>query len=155
MIEPPEPADHAAPNAAPGAVPRPRRVVILGCGRVGAELARLLDLDGHTVTIVDQDPETFRRIAPGFQGTILAADGLDEETLRRAGIQEADGFIALTDGDNHNIMASQIAKYVFHVPTVISQTKDPLRGEAFDALGIESVSPTLLGAARIREMMPG
>ena len=130
-----------------------RKVIIVGCGRVGAELAGLLDADGHDVTIIDPNVETFRRLTPGFRGTVLAGDGLDEEMLKRAGIDQADAFIALTDGDNHNIMASEIAKHVHNVPTVISQIKDPLRGEAFDALGIESVSPTLLGADRIREVM--
>jgi trk system potassium uptake protein TrkA len=130
-----------------------RKIVVLGCGRVGAELARLLDLDGHDVTIVDPDVEAFRRLAAGFKGTILAGDGLDEEILRQAGVESADACIALMDGDNHNIMASQIAKHVHRVPCVISQIKDPLRGEAYDALGIESVSPTILGADRIREVM--
>ena len=134
---------------------RPRRVIIVGCGRVGAELAGLLDADGHDVTIIDPNVETFRRLTTGFRGTVLAGDGLDEELLRRAGVDQADAFIALTDGDNHNIMASEIAKHVHQVPTVISQIKDPLRGEAFDALGIESVSPTVLGADRIREVMGG
>jgi trk system potassium uptake protein TrkA len=133
--------------------PGGKRVIILGCGRVGAELARLLDQDGHAVTIVDPSVEAFRRLAPGFQGTIMAGDGLDEETLRRAGVDGADAVISLMDGDNHNIMASQIAKHVHSVPTVISQIKDPLRGEAYDALGIESVSPTILGADKIRDVM--
>ncbi|HEY3079254.1 MAG TPA: TrkA family potassium uptake protein [Chloroflexota bacterium] len=130
-----------------------RKIIILGCGRVGAELARLLDRDGHDVTIIDPDVEAFRRLAPGFKGTIMAGDGLDDEILRQAGVEVADAFIALMDGDNHNIMASQIAKHVHRVPTVISQIKDPLRGEAYDALGIESVSPTILGADRIRDVM--
>jgi len=130
-----------------------RKVIIIGCGRVGAELAGLLDADGHDVTIIDPNVETFRRLTPGFRGTVLAGDGLDGEVLERGGSDQADAFIALTDGDNHNIMASEIAKHVHNVPTVISQIKDPLRGEAFDALGIESVSPTLLGADRIREVM--
>ena len=130
-----------------------KRIMIVGCGRVGAELARLLDLDGHDVTIIDPDVEAFRRIAPGFQGTILGGDGLDPEILTIARVETADAFIALTDGDNHNIMACEIAKHLHNVPTVISQIKDPLRGEAFDALGIECVSPTTLGADRIREII--
>lgn len=133
--------------------PDGRKVIILGCGRVGAELARLLDQDGHDVTIVDPSVEAFRRLAPGFQGTIMAGDGLDEDTLRRAGVDAADALISLMDGDNHNIMASQIAKHVHNVSTVISQIKDPLRGEAYDALGIDSISPTIVGADKIREVM--
>jgi trk system potassium uptake protein TrkA len=130
-----------------------KRVIILGCGRVGAELARLLDQDGHDVTIVDPSVEAFRRLAPGFQGTVMTGDGLDEDTLRRAGVGTADAVISLMDGDNHNIMASQIAKHVHSVPTVISQIKDPLRGEVYDALGIDSISPTIVGADKIREVM--
>ena len=132
-----------------------RKVIILGCGRVGAELAGLLDADGHDVTIIDTNVETFRRLTPGFRGTVLAGDGLDEEMLKLAGVDEADAFIALTDGDNHNIMASEVAKHIYQVPTVISQIKDPLRADAFDALGIESVSPTVLGTERIRQVMEG
>ncbi len=130
-----------------------KKVVILGCGRIGAELARLLDEDGHRVTIIDPDVEAFRRLRPGFGGTIIAGDGLDQELLRDAGIHETDAFIAVMDGDNHNIMASQIARHLHRIPTVISQIKDPLRSEAFEALGIESVSPTVLGADRIRELI--
>jgi len=130
-----------------------KKVIILGCGRMGAELASLLDRDGHDVTIIDPDVEAFRRLPVGFGGTIMAGDGLDPEMLRRVGIDKADAFIALTDGDNHNIMASEIARSLHDVPTVISQIKDPLRSEAFDALGIDSVSPTLLGADKIREVM--
>jgi trk system potassium uptake protein TrkA len=130
-----------------------RKVIILGCGRVGAELASLLDRDGHDVTVIDTNVETFRRLPVGFTGTILAGDGLDADMLQRAGVEKADAFIALTDGDNHNIMATEIARHLHNVPTVISQIKDPLRSEAFDALGIESVSPTVLGAERIRELI--
>ena len=130
-----------------------RKVIILGCGRVGAELASLLDRDGHDVTVIDTNVETFRRLPVGFTGTILAGDGLDADMLQRAGVEKADAFIALTDGDNHNIIATEIARHLHNVPTVISQIKDPLRSEAFDALGIESVSPTVLGAERIRELI--
>jgi trk system potassium uptake protein TrkA len=130
-----------------------RKVIILGCGRIGAELASLLDKDGHDVTVIDPNVETFRRLPIGFTGTILAGDGLDTEMLRRAGVDHCDAFIALTDGDNHNIMATEIARNLYNVPTVISQIKDPLRSEAFDALGIESVSPTVIGADRIRELI--
>jgi trk system potassium uptake protein TrkA len=130
-----------------------RKVIILGCGRVGAELAWLLDKDGHEVTVIDPNVETFRRLPVGFTGTIIAGDGLDTDLLQRAGVEQADAFIALTDGDNHNIMATELARNLYSVPTVISQIKDPLRSEAFDALGIESVSPTVLGADRIRELI--
>jgi trk system potassium uptake protein TrkA len=129
------------------------RVIILGCGRVGAKLAELLDAEGHEVVVIDRDPEAFRRLPPNFKGTVVVGVGIDEDVLRRAGIEQADAFIALTAGDNTNVMASQIAQHVFKVPTVISQIKDPIREETFHMLGIDTVSPTILGADKIREVM--
>jgi trk system potassium uptake protein TrkA len=125
------------------------KVVIMGCGRVGARLARELDADGHTVSIVDNDAYSFRRLAfspelPEFKGTALRGNGIDEEVLKRAGIEEADAFIALTQGDNRNIMACQIAKHIFNVPRVICRIYDPLRQELYSTLGLEAISPTTI-----------
>lgn len=125
------------------------KVVIMGCGRVGARLARELDADGHTVTIVDNDSYSFRRLSfspelPDFKGTALLGNGIDEEVLKRAGIEEADAFIALTQGDNRNIMACQIAKHIFNVPRVICRIYDPLRQELYSTLGLEAISPTTI-----------
>ena len=130
-------------------------VVINGCGRIGAELARLLDAEGHEVVVIDVDPEAFRRLARTFRGGAVVGDGIDAGIQRRAGVDKADAFIALTDGDNHNAMASQIAKHMMGVPIVISQIKDPLRQETYHLLGIETVSPTLIGAERIMEEFLG
>ena len=96
------------------------RVVIMGCGRVGARLAGLLDDDGHSVTVLDNDAYSFRRLPPKFSGTTLLGNGLNEEALKRAGIEKADAFFAVTQGDNRNVMATQIAKHIFNVPKVIS-----------------------------------
>ena len=123
----------------------------MGCGRVGAQLAGLLDADGHTVTILDTDAYSFRRLAPTFGGTALIGNGIDEEALKRAGIEEADVFVALTQGDNRNVMAAQIAKHIFNVPRVISRIYDPLRQELYDTLGIEAFSPTTIFAQLVRE----
>jgi trk system potassium uptake protein TrkA len=125
------------------------KVVIMGCGRVGARLARELDADGHIVSIVDNDAYSFRRLAfspelPEFKGTALRGNGIDEEVLKRAGIEEADAFIALTQGDNRNIMACQIAKHIFNVPRVICRIYDPLRQELYSTLGLEAISPTTI-----------
>ncbi|MFC2021514.1 potassium channel family protein, partial [Chloroflexota bacterium] len=100
------------------------KVIIMGCGRVGAWLARLLDADGHQVTVLDTDSYSFRRLKfPGleteFKGTALVGNGIDQEALKKAGIEEADVFFALTQGDNRNIMSTQIAKHIFNVPRVI------------------------------------
>ena len=122
----------------------------MGCGRVGAQLASLLDADGHTVTILDVDAYSFRRLAPTFGGTALIGNGVDEAALRKAGIEEADVFVALTQGDNRNVMAAQIAKHIFNVPRVICRIYDPLRQELYDTLGIEAFSPTTIFAQLVK-----
>ncbi|MGQ9676992.1 MAG: NAD-binding protein [Chloroflexota bacterium] len=127
------------------------RVIILGCGRLGALLGELLDADGHEVTIIDPKPEAFSRLASTFRGSVVVGVGIDEDVLRRAGIEQADAFIALSDGDNTNVMACQIAKYVFHVPKVISQIKDPGRREVFTTLELDNICPTILGADAFKE----
>ena len=131
------------------------KVVIMGCGRVGAQLAALLAADGHTVTVLDTDAYSFRRLPPEFNGTALIGSGADEETLRKAGIEEADAFVAVTQGDNRNIMAAQIAKHVFNVPKVMCRIYDPLRQELYKTLGLETISPTTVFAQLLREMIEG
>jgi trk system potassium uptake protein TrkA len=131
------------------------KVVIMGCGRVGAQLAGLLDADGHEVTILDVDAYSFRRLPPDFKGTALLGNGIDEAVLRRAGIEEADVFVALTQGDNRNVMAAQIAKHIFNVPRVICRIYDPLRQELYDTLGIEAFSPTTIFAHLVKEKIEG
>ncbi|MFC2011148.1 potassium channel family protein [Chloroflexota bacterium] len=122
------------------------KVVIMGCGRVGARLAGLLNADGHTVTILDIDAYSFRRLPPNFDGGALVGNGIDEVALKRAGIEGADVFFSLTPGDNRNIMAAQIAKHIFNVPRVICRIYDPLRQELYCNLGLEAISPTIVFA---------
>ena len=134
------------------------KVLIVGCGRVGAWLARLLDADGHQVTILDTDAYSFRRLRyPGstddFKGTALVGNGIDQETLKKAGIEQVDAFFALTQGDNRNIMACQIAKHVFRVPRAICRIYDPLRQELYCTLGIEAISPTTIIANMLKEKL--
>lgn len=136
------------------------KVVIMGCGRVGAWLARLLDADGHQVTVLDTDSYSFRRLSfpsllPDFNGTALVGNGIDEESLRRAGIEEADAFVAVTQGDNRNVMAAQIAKHIFNVPRVICRIYDPLRQELYGTLGLETISPTTVFAEMLKEKLEG
>ncbi len=127
------------------------KVVIMGCGRVGARLATLLDADGHTVTVLDTDAYSFRRLSPDFGGTALLGNGLDEEVLKKAGIEEADAFVAVTQGDNRNVMAAQIAKHIFNVPKVVCRIYDPLRRELYETLGLEAISPTTIFAQILKD----
>jgi len=129
------------------------KVVIMGCGRVGARLAGLLDADGHSVTILDTDAYSFRRLPPQFDGTALIGNGINEEALKRAGIEEADAFVAVTQGDNRNVMATQIAKHIFNVPKVICRIYDPLRQELYSTLGLETFSPTTIFAQILKERL--
>ena len=129
------------------------KVVIMGCGRVGAQLAGLLDADGHSVTILDTDAYSFRRLPPKFGGTALIGNGINEEALKKAGIEEADAFVAVTQGDNRNVMATQIAKHIFNVPRVICRIYDPLRQELYSTLGLETISPTTIFAQILKEKL--
>jgi trk system potassium uptake protein TrkA len=131
------------------------KILIVGCGRLGAQLATLLDADGHTVTILDTDTYSFRRLPATFGGTALLGNGIDEEALKKAGIEEADVFIALTQGDNRNVMAAQMAKHIFHVPRAICRIYDPLRQEMYATLELETLSPTKIFAQILKEKVEG
>ena len=129
------------------------KVVIMGCGRVGAQLAGLLDAEEHSVTVLDIDPHSFRRLPPDFKGVALAGNGIDAQVLKRVGIEEADVFVVLTQGDNRNVMAAQIAKHIFNVPRVICRIYDPLRQELYQTLGLEAISPTTTFAQLLKEKL--
>jgi trk system potassium uptake protein TrkA len=130
------------------------KILILGCGRQGAYLAQWLDLQGHAVTIIDRNADSFRRLGPDFKGAMLLGVGIDEDVLRRAGIEQADAFIAVTNGDNTNAMAAEIARLVFNVPKVIARLYDPVRNETYRTLGLmDTVCPTVMGAVEITELL--
>jgi len=120
------------------------RVVIVGCGRVGALLAASLDSQGHDVAVVDISTLAFDRLPGTFGGTAIRGNGTDEEVLRRAGTQDADLFLALTEGDNRNVMSAQIAAEIFDARRVIAKINDPLRAEAYADLGIATICRTEL-----------
>lgn len=122
------------------------KIVILGCGRVGATLATMMDHAGHTVTIIDASGDSFQRLDADFRGETVLGNGIDGEVLIRAGIKDADAFAAVTNGDNRNIMASQIAKEIFKVKKVVCRIYDPIRQSTYNELGLESISPTIVGA---------
>ncbi|MDH4208363.1 MAG: TrkA family potassium uptake protein [Anaerolineae bacterium] len=131
------------------------RVVILGCGRVGAQLAQLMLRAGHQVTVVDKDSASFGRLGAGFTGEVVLGTGIDEDVLLRAGIDEADAVVAVTSGDNTNVMAAQVAKEIFGVPRVICRINDPLREEIYRSLGLETICGTIWQANHIRESLEG
>lgn len=122
------------------------KIVILGCGRVGATLATMMDRAGHQVTVIDLSNESLRRLDKDFKGETIIGNGVDDEILIRAGIKEADAFAAVTNGDNRNIMASQIAKEIFNVKKVVCRIYDPMRQSTYNELGLETICPTLIGA---------
>src|SRR6266849_5436323 len=111
----------------------------------------MLDHAGHTVSVIDYSSDAFQRLSPDFGGETIPGNGVDEEVLIRAGIKEADAFVAVTNGDNRNIMASQIAKEIFRVKKVMCRIYDPIREETYRGLGLETISPTIVGSQLIFE----
>jgi trk system potassium uptake protein TrkA len=122
------------------------RVVIMGCGRVGSTLASRLEHEGSTVSIIDTDPYAFRRLPSDFKGETIVGSGYDDHTLQAADIEHADAFLELTQGDNRNLLAAQMAKHLFGVQVVVARVYDPFRGEIFANLGLRTFSPTSIGA---------
>lgn len=129
------------------------KLLIMGCGRVGAQLASVLDADGHEVIVLDINGHSFRRLSPDFGGTALLGDGTDIEILKKAGIENCDAFVAVTEGDNRNLMSAQIAKYIFNVPKVICRIYDPLRKDVYETLGLEAISPTVVFADLLKKKL--
>ncbi len=129
------------------------KVVIMGCGRVGATLAATLADEGHDVTVLDTRAEAFKRLPAGFKGRRHVGNGIDQDVLARIGVGEADAFIAVTQGDNRNVMATQMAKHIFNVPRTLCRIYDPIREEIYRDLGLESISPTIVGAKLLHEKL--
>ncbi|MHB0912709.1 MAG: potassium channel family protein [Armatimonadota bacterium] len=129
------------------------KVIILGCGRVGSTLASSLSKDGHDVMIIDRKSSAFRRLSPGFKGATLVGNGVDESVLKRAGIEQADAFMALTQGDNTNLMSVQIAKEIFQVPKAIARVYDPIRAVAYQELGVDTFCSTLIAARLLKDRL--
>jgi trk system potassium uptake protein len=126
-------------------------VIIMGCGRLGAELATEFEEDGHEVAILDVDKYAFDHLPPGFKGQKIIGDGTDQATLRRAGAERADAFVAATRGDNRNALAAQVAKHVFQIERVGSVIFDPIREAVYKDIGLRTINPTKLEAKLLRE----
>jgi len=129
------------------------RYVIVGCGRVGSTLAKLLTAEAQDVTVVDENPAAFKRLGNHFAGRMEVGTGIDYDVLKRAGTEGADGFVAVTDGDNRNVMAAMIAQRMFKIKKIVARIYDPPRGQLYRELGIETVCPTTLGAKIVRDKL--
>ncbi|MFA4984539.1 MAG: TrkA family potassium uptake protein [Candidatus Omnitrophota bacterium] len=126
-------------------------VIIVGCGRVGSELAKLLSSEGHDVVIIDKNQNSFERLGETFNGLTLTGSGFDLKLLKQAGIEKADAFCSVTNGDNTNLIAAQVARQIFKVSKVIARVYDPQRARIYSALGLDVISGTILFAAMIRD----
>lgn len=115
----------------------------------------MMDVPENTVSVVDFSSDAFQRLSPDFQGATIIGNGVDEDVLIRAGIREADVFVAVTNGDNRNIMASQIAKELFQVKKVVCRIYDPIREETYRNMGMDTFCPTTLGAQLIYNAVTG
>ena len=125
------------------------KAVIVGCGRVGALLAATLDQSGHDVSVIDVSTTAFDRLPSGFRGSAIRGNGTDEAVLRRAGTQDCDLFLALTEGDNRNVMSAQLAAEVFGARRSVAKINDPVRAQAYAELGVATVCRTNLIADAI------
>ena len=131
------------------------RVVIVGCGRVGALVATRLDEEGHDVTIVDLERAAFEKVPRSFRGNTLLGNGIDLDVLRQAGLQDADAFLSVTQGDNRNIMMAQIAREIFGVQRVLCKVNDPIRAQTYRSRGLVTWSRTTILTELVHQMLFG
>jgi trk/ktr system potassium uptake protein len=129
------------------------RVVIMGCGRVGILLTQELAKASHEVVVIDKNAHAFDRLPPGFEARTIVGLGFDREVLEDAGIKEADAFLAVSSGDNSNILSARVAREHYHVPTVIARIYDPMRAEIYERLNIPTVSTTRWGVKQMMLML--
>lgn len=128
------------------------KVVILGCGRQGARLAQLLEAEHYDVSVIDNKLDSFKRLE-NFKGERIYGNGIDIDILRKAGIEKAFAFAAVTNGDNTNLMTAQVAKYIFNVPGVVCRVYDPRRAGIYHDLGLDTVCSTTVGARMLRNVI--
>jgi trk system potassium uptake protein TrkA len=129
------------------------KILIVGCGRVGAELALSVSQQDHDVTVVDVKPSAFDDLGPDFKGRTVQGICFDRDVLKRAGIETADAFAAVTSSDNANIIAAKIARDIFHVPNVVSRIYSPARRHMYERLGLQTVASSSWGAQRIEQLL--
>ncbi len=128
-------------------------VVIMGCGRVGSQLAKVLTLEGHEVAVIDKNEAAFERLNPRFPGLKVIGIGFDIDVLEEAGTDRADAFVSVTNGDNSNVLGARIAKNRFRVPKVIARIYDPVREELYRRMGVQTISSTSWAANKVKDMV--
>jgi trk system potassium uptake protein TrkA len=129
------------------------KIILIGCGRTGAGLARVLDTAGHAVTVIDTDESAFRRLGPAFTGARIVGVGFDQDVLRRAGIDAADGVAAVTGDDEVNALVARIAGRIFRVPKVVARLHDPRKAQIYRRLGVQVVAPVDWGIHRTADLL--
>lgn len=129
------------------------KLMIIGCGRMGAGLAHTLSLRGHTITVVDRDETAFATLGPAFRGRTVVGVGFDREVLLAAGVQRADGLASVMNSDEANIVAARVARELFHVPRVVARVVDPQKAEIYQRLGVQTISTTVWGINRIANLL--
>ncbi|AUG57036.1 MAG TPA: TrkA family potassium uptake protein [Ruminiclostridium sp.] len=130
-------------------------VIIIGCGKVGSRFANVLSEEGHDVVIIDSDSNSFKLLSPDFNGITLTGVPIDQDVLKKAGINTADALAAVTPDDNINIMVCQVAKEIFKVPKVIARIYDPSREHVFHHFGLETICPTDISVNVIKSIIIG
>ena len=130
-------------------------IVIMGCGRVGSTIAHILEDLGHSVAVIDQDPDAFRKLRPGFKGSKITGIGFDRDVLIEAGIERADAFAAVSSGDNSNVISARVVRESFGVERVVARIYDPRRAEVYQRLGIPTVATVRWTADQmLRRLLP-
>lgn len=131
------------------------QIIVAGCGKVGSQFARIMSGEGHEVSVVDSSAENFKLLGEGFHGMTVLGVPIDEDILKEAGIESADGFAAVTPDDNINMMACQIAKEIFRVPRIFARIQDPIKEQVFYQFGVHTVCPTNMAVQEFRALMMG
>jgi len=130
-------------------------IVIMGCGRVGSTIAHILEDQGHSVAMIDQDPDAFRKLRPGFKGIKITGIGFDRDVLIEAGVERADAFAAVSSGDNSNVIAARVVREAFGVERVVARVYDTRRAEVYQRLGIPTVATVRWTADQmLRKLLP-
>ena len=130
-------------------------IVIMGCGRVGSTIAHILEDQGHSVAVIDQDPDAFRKLRPGFKGTKITGIGFDRDVLIEAGVERAEAFAAVSSGDNSNVIAARVVREAFGIERVVARIYDPRRAEVYQRLGIPTVATVRWTADQmLRRLLP-
>ena len=129
------------------------KVIVIGCGRLGSSIARELDQRGNNVIVVDKQEIAFENLGKSFRGRHVVGIGFDKDILNQAEIDQADALVAVTASDEANVVTARMAKFVFHVPKVVARVYDPRKAEIYRRLGIPTISPVIMAAARISEIL--